>query len=45
MKKYLMTASLFVFNAEVISWLALVILAGMALIDFCRAVDKEMSNR
>ena len=39
MKKYLITASLFLFNSEVISWLALTIIAAIALAEFAKAVD------
>lgn len=40
MKKYLWAASLFVFNNEIVSWLALLIIAGMGLYEFFREVDK-----
>lgn len=40
MKKYLAVASLFVLNNEIISWLALLILAVMGLVAFVREVDK-----
>ncbi len=45
MKKYAMAASLFLFNNEVISWLALLIIAAMAFAEFARAVDREAGNR
>ena len=40
MKKYLAVASLFLFNNEIVSWLALLILAVMGLVAFVREVDK-----
>ena len=40
MKKYLMTASLFLLNNEVISWIALAIIAVMAFIAFLKEAEK-----
>ena len=40
MKKYLAVASLFLSNNEIVSWLALLILAVMGLVAFAREVDK-----
>lgn len=45
MKKYAIAASLFLFNSEVISWLALAIICAMALIAFAKAADREVNNR
>lgn len=45
MKKYLVTASLFALNAEVISWFALLVIAVMAFVDFYKAVEKERGAR
>lgn len=38
MKKYLSIAALFLINNEVISWLALTVICGMALCSFIKAV-------
>ena len=40
MKKYLAVASLFVLNNEIMSWLALLILAVMGAVVFLKALDK-----
>lgn len=40
MKKYLCVASLFALNTEVISWLALLVIAVMGVVDFCIAIDR-----
>ena len=40
MKKYLIPASLFVFNNEVISVIALTIIAGIALVAFLKEMEK-----
>lgn len=45
MKKYAIAASLFLFNSEVMSWIALAIICVMALIAFAKAADREVSNR
>ena len=45
MNKYLLAASLFLFNNEVISWLALAIICAMALIAFAKAADAEERER
>lgn len=45
MKKYIVTASLFALNAEVISWLALLIIVVMGLVDFCIAIDKAKEEK
>lgn len=45
MKKYAIAASLFLFNSEVMSWLALAIICTMALIAFAKAADREVNNR
>lgn len=45
MKKYAIAASLFVLNNEVISWLALMIIAAIALVEFAKAVDREAGKR
>lgn len=39
MKKYAIAASLFLFNNEIVSWLALVIIAGMAVIAFLKEAE------
>lgn len=41
MKKYLAVASLFIFNNEVISWIAITVIAFMALIAFFKEVDRQ----
>ena len=45
MKKYLIAASLFTLNAEVISWLALLAIVVMGAVDFCIAVEKAKEER
>ena len=45
MKKYIITASLFALNTEVISWLALLAIVVMGMIDFCIAVDKAKEEK
>lgn len=45
MKKYIITASLFALNAEVISWLAILIIVFMGVADFCIAAEKEKEKR
>ena len=45
MKKYLIAASLFTLNAEVISWLALLVIVVMGAVDFCIAVDKAKEEK
>ena len=45
MKKYLIAASLFALNAEVISWLALLVIVVMGAVDFCIAVDKAKEEK
>lgn len=45
MKKYLITASLFLFNAEIVSWVALLAIVVMAVADFAKAADREANNR
>ena len=45
MKKYLIAASLFALNNEVISWLALLVIVVMGAVDFCIAVDKAKEER
>lgn len=41
MKKYAAVCALFLFNAEIISWLALVIIATMLLVDFGKKATEE----
>lgn len=45
MKKYAIAASLFLFNSEVVSWLALTIITAIALVEFAKAVDREAGKR
>lgn len=40
MKKYIAVASLFILNNEIISWLALLVLAVMGIVAFLKEVDK-----
>lgn len=40
MKKYIAVASLFALNNEVISWIALTIIAFMALVAFLKGMEK-----
>ena len=44
MKKYLITSSMFVMNCEILSWFALLAIVAMAIVDFCRAVEKEKAR-
>ena len=39
MKKYLAVASLFLVNNEVMSWIALAVICGMALVEFLIAAE------
>lgn len=45
MKKYWMTASLFLANIEIVSWIAALILLVMAIYDFSTAAMKEAEKR
>lgn len=45
MTKYWMTASLFLANIEIVSWIALLALLIMALYDFATAAIKEAEQR
>ena len=45
MKKYIITASLFALNTEVISWLALLVIVVMGVVDFFIAVDKAKEEK
>ena len=45
MKKYIIAASLFALNTEVISWLALLVIVVMGAVDFCIAIDKEKEEK
>ena len=45
MKKYLCVASLFVLNNEVVSWIVLLTLAIMGMVEFYLAVERERGNR
>ena len=40
MRKYLCVSSLFLLNNEVISWIAVVVIAGMALAAFLGEMEK-----
>lgn len=40
MKKYLVTASLFLLNSEVISWIALAVIAAMAFCAFLKEAEE-----
>ena len=40
MKKYLAVASLFLFNNEIVSWLAVLILAVMGAVAFIKAMSE-----
>ena len=40
MKKYAIAASFLLFNNEVISWIALTVIAGMAIVEFFVKVGK-----
>lgn len=41
MKKYAAVCALFLFNAEIISWLALLIIVAMLLTDFGKRIMEE----
>lgn len=41
MKKYAAVCALFLFNAEIISWIALLIIVAMLLADFGKRVMEE----
>lgn len=45
MRKYLCVASLFALNTEVISWLALLVIVVMGVVDFCIVIDKAKEER
>lgn len=45
MKKYLCVASLFALNTEVISWLALLVIVVMGVVDFFIAIDRAKEER
>lgn len=45
MRKYLCAASLFALNTEVISWLALLAIVVMGVVDFYIAVDKAKEEK
>ena len=45
MKKYLCVASLLIMNNEIISWAVVVVLAVMALADFTKAIENDVSKR
>lgn len=45
MKKYAIAASLFLFNNEVISWLALLIIVAIAITAFATSVGEEVNKR
>lgn len=45
MRKYLCVASLFILNNEVMSWIALLIIAIMGMVEFCLAVEREREGR
>lgn len=45
MKKYIIAASLFALNTEIISWLALLVIVVMGAVDFCIAVDKAKEGK
>lgn len=44
MKKYLIAASLFAVNSEVLSWIALTAIVVMLGVDFLLAVNKELEK-
>lgn len=44
MKKYLSIAALFLLGDEVVSWIALAVLAIAALVWFVKEVDREASG-
>jgi len=41
MKKYAAVCALFLFNAEIISWIALLIIVAMLLADFGKRIMEE----
>ena len=41
MRKYLSIACVFLLNNEVLSWIALAVIAWMAIVDFAKEVDRE----
>lgn len=45
MRKYLCVASLFIMNNEVVSWIALLIIAIMGMVEFYLAVEREREGR
>ena len=45
MKKYAIAASLFVLNNEIISWIALLIIAIMGMVEFYLAIEREREGR
>ena len=45
MKKYIIAASLFALNTEIISWLALLVIVVMGIVDFCIVIDKAKEER
>ena len=45
MKKYIITASLFALNTEIISCLALFVIVVMGAVDFFIAVDKAKEKK
>ena len=45
MRKYLCVATMFALNTEVISWLALLVIVVMGVIDFCIAIDKAKEEK
>ena len=45
MKKYIIAASLFARNTEIISWLALLVIVVMGAVDFCIVIDKAKEER
>lgn len=45
MKKYAIAASLFLFNNEIISWLALLIIVAIAITAFATSVGEEVNKR
>ena len=45
MKKYIAVASLFVLNNEIVSWLVLLTIAIMGMVEFYLAVERERGNR
>lgn len=41
MKKYAIAASFLLFNNEVISWIAVTVIAGMALVTFLKEMERS----